>query len=335
MQSNYYTIRQYPQGTPGIELFERQQQVLPELKDGEVRIRNSWLSVDPYMRGRMSGVKTYVDPFTLNEPLEGAAVGHVIESLDSRFQPGDKVSHMAGWRDVAQLPADAVTPLPDIAVPEQAWLGVLGMPGMTAWTGLNAIANMRDGDNVLVSAASGAVGSLAVQLAKASGGTVVGLAGSQAKRDWLESQGIKAVDYRNKTAEQLTEDLRSACPDGFDIYYENVGGVCLEAALNCLKVGARIAVCGMISRYNDTESVAGPSNLAMILIRRARMQGFIIFDHWDEYPQFVAEIGPRVAAGEISYTETVRHGLDATPRAFLELFEGANQGKMLVQLENG
>ncbi|GEN24644.1 NADP-dependent oxidoreductase [Halomonas cupida] len=334
MQSNFYTIREYPQGTPALEVFERQQQELPELQDGEVRIRNNWLSVDPYMRGRMSGVTTYIEPFTLGAPLEGAAVGEVIESRDTRFQPGDKVSHMGGWRDVAQLSGDAVTTLPDIAVPEQAYLGVLGMPGMTAWTGLNTIAEMRDGDNVLVSAASGAVGSLAVQLAKARGGTVVGLAGSQAKRDWLESQGIKAVDYRNRTAEELTEALQAACPDGFDIYYENVGGVCLEAALNCLRVGARIAVCGMISRYNDTEPAAGPANLAMILIRRARMQGFIVFEHWDQYPRFIAEIGPRVAAGEISYTETVREGLDATPQAFLELFEGANQGKMLVRLDS-
>ncbi|WP_108449154.1 NADP-dependent oxidoreductase [Halomonas sp. BN3-1] len=332
MQSNYYTISEYPTGTPSQDVFKLKQQDLPALADGEVRIRNRWLSVDPYMRGRMSGVTTYIEPFELEAPLEGAAVGEVIESRDDRFKVGDKVSHMGGWRDVAQLPADGVTALPDLDVPEQTYLGVLGMPGMTAWTGLNAIAEMQQGDNVLVSAASGAVGSLAVQLAKAKGGVVVGLAGSQKKRDWLESQGVIAVDYRDKDAATLSEDLAKACPDGFDVYYENVGGVCLEAALNNLRVGARIAVCGMISRYNDEGPAPGPANLAMILIRRARMQGFIVFEHWDNYPAFLKDVGPKVAAGEIDYQETVREGLEATPEAFLDLFKGANTGKMLVRL---
>ncbi|MBY6027885.1 NADP-dependent oxidoreductase [Halomonas sp. DP8Y7-1] len=332
MQSNYYSISEYPTGTPSPDVFVLNQQELPALQDGEVRIRNHWLSVDPYMRGRMSGVKTYIDPFALNAPLEGAAVGEIIESRDDRFKVGDRVTHMGGWRDVAQLSADTVTALPDLDVPEQAYLGVLGMPGMTAWTGLNAIAHMQEGDNVLVSAASGAVGSLAVQLAKAKGGTVVGLAGSQKKRDWLESQGIVAVDYRDKDAATLSDDLAKACPGGFDVYYENVGGVCLEAALNNLNVGARIAVCGMISRYNDEGPAPGPANLAMILIRRASMQGFIVFEHWDNYPAFLAEVGPQVAAGDIDYQETVREGLEATPEAFLDLFKGANSGKMLVRL---
>ncbi|MDI5935829.1 NADP-dependent oxidoreductase [Halomonas sp. M4R5S39] len=332
MQSRYFSIHDFPQGTPNRELFELHETELPALAEGEVRIRNTWLSVDPYMRGRMSGVKTYVDPFVIGEPLEGAAVGEVIESRDSRLAVGDKVRHMAGWRDIAQLPGDQVEPLPSIEVPEQAYLGVLGMPGMTAWTGLNRIAEMRDGDNVLVSAASGAVGSLAVQLAKARGGTVVGIAGAPEKLEWLESHGIKAVSYRDRDTRQLTEALTAACPEGFDVYYENVGGVCLEAALNTLRTGGRIAVCGMIAHYNAEEPAPGPSNLAMLLIRRLRMQGFIIFDHWADYPRFLEEVGPRVARGEIDYTETVEEGLERTPDAFLALFEGANTGKMLVRL---
>ncbi|SEL13161.1 NADP-dependent oxidoreductase [Halomonas daqiaonensis] len=332
MQSRYFTINDFPQGTPGRELFELHEAELSDLAEGEVRIRNTWLSVDPYMRGRMSGVKTYIDPFVIGEPLEGAAVGEVIESRDSRLAVGDKVRHMAGWRDIAQLPGDQVESLPSIEVPEQAYLGVLGMPGMTAWTGLNRIAEMRDGDNVLVSAASGAVGSLAVQLAKAKGGTVVGIAGAPEKLEWLESHGIKAVSYRDRDTQQLTEALKSACPEGFDVYYENVGGVCLEAALNTLRIGGRIAVCGMIARYNAEKPEPGPSNLAMVLIQRLRMQGFIIFDHWDDYPSFLKEVGPRVAKGEIDYEETVEEGLERTPGAFLALFEGANTGKMLVRL---
>jgi len=332
MQSRYFTINDHPQGTPPRELFELHEQTLAPLAEGEVRIRNRWLSVDPYMRGRMSGVTTYIEPFALNAPLEGAAIGEVIASRHADLPEGTKVRHMGGWRDIAQLPGEQAEPLPDYAVPEQAYLGVLGMPGMTAWTGLNRIAEIRQGDNVLVSAASGAVGSLAVQLAKARGGTVVGIAGSPDKLEWLTAQGIEAVSYRGRNSEQLTEALKAACPDGFDVYYENVGGVCLEAALNALKVGARIAVCGLIAHYNETQPSPGPSNLAMVLIRRARMEGFIVFDHWAHYPQFLEEVGPQVARGEIDYEETLEEGLERTPDAFLKLFEGANRGKMLVRL---
>ncbi|WP_299230993.1 NADP-dependent oxidoreductase [uncultured Halomonas sp.] len=332
MHSRYFTIHEHPEGMPDRELFQLEAAELPALQEGEVRIRNTWLSVDPYMRGRMDGITTYIEPFTLGKPLEGAAVGEVIESRDSRFKEGDRVRHMGGWRDIAQLPGDQVEPLPTFDVPPQAYLGVLGMPGTTAWVGLNVIADMQEGDNVLVSAAGGAVGSLAVQLAKAKGGTVVGIAGDPKKLEWLESHGIKAISYRGKDARQLSEALKDACPEGFDVYYENVGGDCLEAALDNLRVGARIAICGMISRYNAEGPAAGPANLAMLLIRRARMQGFIVFDHWEHHGDFLSEFAPRVASGEIDYQETVMDGLESTPDAFLALFTGRNQGKMLVKL---
>ncbi|WP_111413041.1 NADP-dependent oxidoreductase [Billgrantia lactosivorans] len=332
MQSRYFTLRDYPNGAPPRELFELRQQALPALEEGEVRIRNRWLSVDPYMRGRMSGVKTYVAPFELNAPMEGAAIGEVVESRHARFKSGDKVRHMAGWRDVAQLKGDVIEPLPDMDVPDQAYLGVLGMPGMTAWTGLHRIANLREGDNVLVSAAGGAVGSLAVQLAKAKGGTVVGIAGAEDKLAWLEQHDVAAVSYRGKGARQLAADLEEACPEGYDVYFENVGGECLEAALDNLKVGACISLCGLISRYNSEAPDRGPGNLANLLVQRARMQGFVVSDHWTEYPHFLEEVGPRVARGEIDYEETVEEGLERTPDAFLKLFEGANRGKMLVRL---
>ncbi|MCW4153342.1 NADP-dependent oxidoreductase [Halomonas sp. 18H] len=332
MQSRFFTLTDHPQGTPARELFALREAELGELADGEVRVRNTWLSVDPYMRGRMTGVTTYIEPFELGAPLEGAAIGDVIESRSPDFPVGTKVRHMQGWRDIAQLPASHLEPLPGHDVPEQAYLGVLGMPGMTAWAGLNRIAEMKQGDNVLVSGAAGAVGSLAVQLAKARGGTVVGIAGSQAKLDWLESLGVKAVSYKDRDAGELTAALLDACPEGFDVYYENVGGVCLEAALNTLRVGARIAVCGLIAGYNDTAPAPGPSNLAMVLIRRARMEGFIVFDHWAHYPTFLEEIGPQVARGDLEHDETVIDGLEQTPEAFLKLFEGANRGKMLVRL---
>ncbi|MDV6319807.1 NADP-dependent oxidoreductase [Chromohalobacter sp. HP20-39] len=334
MESRYFTIHSHPQGLPSRDFFALESQALPELAAGDVRVRNLWLSVDPYMRGRMDGVTTYVPPFTLGEPLEGAAIGEVLESRDDRFAPGDRVVHMGGWRDIAQLPGDSLQALPDLDVPPQAFLGVLGMPGMTAWTGLNRIAQLKEGERVLVSAASGAVGSLAVQLAKAKGCHVVGIAGAPEKLEWLESLGVSAVSYRGKDAQQLSADLKAASPDGFDVYYENVGGDCLEAALDNIRVGARIAICGLIDSYNAEAPTPGPSNMSQVLIRRARMEGFIILDaeNWEHYPEFLQEIGPLVARGEIDYRETVEEGLERTPDAFLKLFEGGNTGKMLVRL---
>ncbi|OHV11853.1 NADP-dependent oxidoreductase [Kushneria phosphatilytica] len=330
--SRYYVLTRRPNGMPEKGVFELRNATLPELQAGEVRIRNRWLSVDPYMRGRMDGVRTYIEPFELEEPLEGGALGEVIESRHDDFTVGDRVIHMAGWRDTAQLPGDQVQPLPNHEVPEQAFLGVLGMPGMTAWLGLEHIAELKSSDRVLVSAASGAVGSLAAQLARLKGCDVIGTAGSTSKREWLEERGIRAVNHR-QTAEALTRDLQQAAPDGIDVYYENVGGTMLEAALNVINPFGRIAVCGMIAHYNDTEPAPGPSNITHVLLRRLRMQGFIVLEHMEHYPRFVSEVGPRVERGEIDYEETVFEGLKQTPDAFLSLFEGGNTGKMLVRLE--
>ncbi|MDF9435360.1 NADP-dependent oxidoreductase [Chromohalobacter israelensis] len=334
MESRYFTIHSHPKGLPTRDFFSLESRTLPALEVGEVRVRNRWLSVDPYMRGRMDGVTTYVEPFTLGQPLEGAAIGEVLESRDERFSPGDLVAHMGGWRDVAQLPGSSLQALPDLEVPPQAFLGVLGMPGMTAWTGLNRIAQLKEGERVLVSAASGAVGSLAVQLAKAKGCHVVGIAGAPEKLEWLESLGVRAVSYRDKNARQLGADLHDASPEGFDVYYENVGGICLEAALDNIRVGARIAVCGLIDGYNAETPSPGPSNLSRLLIRRARMEGFIVTDaqNWEHYPTFLKDVGPLVAQGKLDYKETVEDGLERTPDAFLKLFEGGNTGKMLVRL---
>ncbi|BCB61278.1 NADP-dependent oxidoreductase [Halomonas sp. A020] len=332
MQSRFYTLTDYPTGLPKRELFSLETQELPKLADGEVRIRNHWLSVDPYMRGRMSGIRTYVAPFELGQPMEGGAIGEVIASKHADVKVGDKVSHMGGWRDIAQLSGDGVTALPDSNVPDQAYLGVLGMPGMTAWTGLNLIAECKPGDNVLVSAASGAVGSLAVQLAKAKGCHVVGIAGAAHKLAWLESLGVEPVSYRDRSAQELSDAIKLASPNGIDVYYENVGGICLEAALSQLNEGARIAVCGMIDSYNAETPTPGPSNLSQLVVRKAKMQGFIVADHWSSYRYFLNEVAPQVADGKLDYKETIKEGLESTPDAFLALFEGGNTGKMLVKL---
>ena len=334
MQSRFFTLSRYPEGRPERELFEMETQTLPDLAPGEVRIRNHWLSVDPYMRGRMTGVHTYVAPFELGKPMEGGAVGEIIASEDKRFKEGDLVGHMGGWRDIAQISAEGVQALPDFGVDEQAYLGVLGMPGMTAWTGLNLIANCQPGDQVLVSAASGAVGSLAVQLAKAKGCHVVGIAGAANKLAWLESLGVEPVSYRNRNAQELSDAIQLASPKGIDVVFENVGGICLEAALSQLNEEARIAVCGMIGSYNAKTPVPGPSNLSQLVVRKAMMQGFIVTDHWQHYQYFLNEVAPQVVAGKLAYKETVKQGLESTPDAFLALFEGANTGKMLVKLDH-
>lgn len=332
MQSRYFTLTDYPEGVPSRDIFKLESQALPEPGPNEVRIQNRWLSVDPYMRGRMSGVRTYVPPFELGKPMEGGAIGEVIQSNHETLKVGDRVSHMGGWRDVAQVNGESVTKLPDHEVPEQAYLGVLGMPGMTAWTGLNQIAECKPGDNVLVSAASGAVGSLVVQLAKAKGCHVVGIAGAAHKLAWLESLGVEPVSYKERSAQELSDAIALASPEGIDVYFENVGGVCLEAALDRLNEGARIAVCGMIDSYNQRKAGHGPGNLFQIVARRAKMQGFIVADHWSNYGYFLNEVAPHVAKGKFDYKETVEEGLERTPDAFLALFEGGNTGKMLIKL---
>lgn len=331
--SHHFVLTEIPDGTPHPGQFALRETTLSDLAPKEVRIRNRWLSVDPYMRGRMSGEATYVEPYALGEPLAGGAVGEITASRHPHFQEGDRVRHMAGWRDVAQLAGDQVDPLPIFDVPEQAYLGVLGMPGMTAWTGLNRIAGLQGSDRVLVSAASGAVGSLAVQLARLAGCDVVGVAGTDAKCEWLESVGVRAVNYKGKDAGGLTRLLSEASPEGFDVYYENVGGPLLEAALANLRDHARVVICGLIERYNATESRSGPRNLNQLLFRKARMEGFIVGEHWNHYRMFLDEIAPLVEQQTIRYRETVVDGLERTPEAFLKLFSGDNEGKMLVRLE--
>ncbi len=274
----------------------------------------------------MSPLSNWANPWRVEPSVKSS----LRSTLTSRW--AIKSATWGGWRDIAQVPGDGVTALPDSNVPDQAYLGVMGMPGMTAWTGLNLIAECKPGDNVLVSAASGAVGSLAVQLAKAKGCHVVGIAGAAHKLAWLESLGVEPVSYRDRSAQELSDAIKLASPNGIDVYYENVGGICLEAALSQLNEGARIAVCGMIDSYNAETPTPGPSNLSQLVVRKAKMQGFIVADHWSSYRYFLNEVAPQVADGKLDYKETIKEGLESTPDAFLALFEGGNTGKMLVKL---
>ena len=325
-----WTLLARPNGMPLITDFALKFVNLPPLEDGMVHIRNRFLSVDPYMRGRMNDAKSYAQPYALNAPMVGGAVGEIVASRAEGFAPGDLVLHSWGWRDEAVGPASAVTKLPAIGVPEQRFLGHLGMPGMTAYFGLLDVAEAKAGETVFVSAAAGAVGSAVVQIAKILGLRVVASAGGPHKCALVRALGADAViDY--KAEGSLEDKLAAAAPEGIDIYFDNVGGAHLDAALGAARDNARFAMCGMIETYNETKS-EGLRNMMRIVRARIRMQGFIIFDYNDRIGEFQARMGEWMMDGLIRSDETIYEGLPETPRAFLELFAGGNSGKALVRL---
>jgi len=319
-----------PQGLPTSDNFALKDFDLPPVGDGQVRVRNSWLSVDPYMRGRMNDVKSYVPSFQIGEPMTGGAVGEVVESRDPSLQPGDKVMHMAGWRDEVVEPAGNFHKLPPIpGVGEQAFLGNLGLTGGTAYWGLLDAAQAKAGDTVFVSAAAGAVGSAVVQIAKAKGMTVIGSAGGPEKCDFVRSLGADAViDYK---AGPLVKSLAEAAPKGIDVYFDNVGGDHLDAALAHARQNARFAICGMIDGYNAAEPMC-LRYIMRVIAMRITLKGFIYTDYLPRNAEFYAEMGPWVATGTVKGRDTIVDGLEATPDAFLGLFRGDNIGKMLVRL---
>jgi NADPH-dependent curcumin reductase CurA len=318
-----------PEGAPDRSNFELREFELPKLADGLVHVRNHWLSVDPYMRGRMNESKSYIPPFQLDQPMEGGAVGEVVESKAEGFAPGDLVQHFAGWRDEAVLPAKSVTKLPDLEARPQDFLGNLGVTGATAWFGLLDVAQGKEGDIVFVSAAAGAVGSAVVQIAKAKGMTVIGSAGGAEKCEFVRSLGADtAIDYR---AGPIAKSLREAAPDGIDVYFDNVGGDHLDAAFARARLHARFALCGMISGYNSREPQAFRYIIRMIAMR-IMMKGFLYGDYVPRMDEFYRGMGELIASGKVTPRDTVYEGLDSAADAFLGLFTGANTGKMLVRI---
>jgi NADPH-dependent curcumin reductase CurA len=327
-QTREIHLARRPDGEPTPDDFRLVDAELPDPGPGELLVRSTWMSVDPYMRGRMDDRRSYVEPFALDAPLDGGAVGEVLASEDERFAPGDVVLHGLGWREHAVVPADAAQPAVTAGAPERYALGVLGMPGLTAYTGLH-LAELRDGDVVFVSGAAGAVGSLAVQLAKLRGHTVVGSAGTAEKVAWVTGElgADAAFDYHDGPVAEL---LGRAAPDGIDVYFDNVGGEHLEAAIGAMRNHGRLALCGSISGYNGDRS--GPRNIALAVGKRLTLRGFIVRDHDDLREAFVAEAAPAIADGRIVVRETIREGLEEAPQAFIDLLRGANTGKMLVRL---
>ena len=324
-----WSLAARPQGMPKTQDFALVELDQTTLDEGEVRIANRWLSVDPYMRGRMNDVKSYVPPFQIGEAMQGGALGEVIESRAAAMPVGTKVLHIAGWRDEAVLPASQVQKLPDLAIDDQAFLGQFGMPGMTAYFGLLEVAKAKAGDTVFVSAAAGAVGSTVVQIAKAKGMTVIGSAGGQDKCDWVRSLGAdEAIDYK---AGPIVKSLMAAAPKGIDVYFDNVGGDHLDAALAAANNEARFAICGMIDVYNDGQPTQ-LRYLAKVIGARLKVQGFIVSDYMDQAERFYADMAEMLKAGKLVREETVHDGLAAMPAAFMGLFTGGNTGKMLVKV---
>jgi NADPH-dependent curcumin reductase CurA len=319
-----------PQGFPGEDLFEVAETPIPDPADGQVLIRNAFFSVDPYMRPRMNDVRSYVAPFTLGEAMTGGAVGRVAVSRNARYAEGDWVLHQLGWREWALSDGATLRRVDPGTAPVSTSLGVLGMPGFTAWYGLFVLGRPQEGETVFVSGAAGAVGSAAGQMAKVAGCRVIGSAGSEEKLEWLRELGFDAVfNYREQSARAALGEL---APDGIDVYFDNVGGDHLEAAIGALRAHGRVVACGSISRYNDAEPSPGPRNMFMVVTKRLRIEGFIISDHYDRFGEFAREASGWVEDGRLRYRETVVDGIENAPRAFLGLLRGENIGKMLVKV---
>lgn len=325
-------LKHRPLGLPRESDFELVEVKLPEIGQGEMLIRNIYMSVDPYMRGRMIDRKSYVPPFQLNRPLEGGCVGQVIESRGSKFQVGDFVLGMLGWREHYVSDGTGLLKIDPGVAPIQAYLGTVGMPGLTAYFGLLEIGKPKKGETVFVSAAAGAVGSVVCQVAKLKGCHVIGSAGSDPKVSWLmEEAGIDAA-FNYKAVEDITAEVGKYCKNGIDVYFENVGGKHLEAALEHMNTCGRIVLCGMISVYNATKPPAGPYNLFYAISKQLTLKGFIVSEHLDIQPQFHAEIGKWISEGKIKWKETISEGIESAPKAFIGLFKGQNLGKMLVRI---
>ncbi|MEU3399081.1 NADPH-dependent curcumin reductase CurA [Streptomyces filamentosus] len=322
-----------PNGWPAPTDFALREVPVEAPAEGRILVRNLHFSVDPYMRGRMNDVKSYVPPFKLDHPMDGGAVGVVVASNAEGFAEGDHVLHGLGWREYASVPAQHATKVDPELAPLSTYLGVLGMTGLTAYAGLFETASFKEGDAVFVSGAAGAVGSQVGQLARLKGASrVIGSAGSDEKVKWLvEELGFDAAfNYKNGP---VRDQLREAAPDGIDVYFDNVGGDHLEAAISSLNVHGRAAICGMIAQYNETEPVPGPRNMALIIGKRLRLQGVLVGDHYGLQQKFVEEVGGWLRSGELKYRETFAEGIESGVDAFLGLLRGDNTGKMIVSLD--
>jgi hypothetical protein len=330
MRNKAWTLASFPTGWVSEENFRLVESAAPKPAEGEVLVKNLWLSLDPYMRGRMSRQKSYVKGVEIGEVMVGQTVGEVLESRFAGLKPGDKVLTQLGWQLFGCAKGAEVTKVGETRAPLSYYLGCLGMPGMTAYFGLNEIGQPKKGETVVVSAASGAVGSVVGQLARIAGCRAVGIAGGRAKCDYVvKDLGFDAcIDYK---AGNLYRDLKEACPKGVDVYFENVGGEILDTLLRLMNPFSRVIVCGLISDYNATEPY-GVKMFRSILVNRIKVQGMIVFDWKDRYGEALKALGGHLAAGRLKYRESVLEGIENAPRGLVALLKGQNFGKQLVKL---
>jgi len=325
-------LKSRPKGKPELTDFDFTTSEIPELQEGEVLLSSKYVSVDPYLRGRMSDAPSYVPPFELNKPIASGIIAEVLESKNSNFSKGDYVSGMLQWEETQVTNADGLIKVDPEKAPLSAYLGVLGMTGLTAYLGLTEIGRPKKGETLLVSGAAGAVGSVVGQIGKILGLRVVGIAGTDEKVEMLKSEfGFdEAINYN--TTQNMIESIAKACPEGVDVYFDNVGGEISEAVLFNINKFSRTVNCGAISVYNNTELPKSISVQPFLVKKSSSMQGFVIFDYADKHPEGIKQLAEWLQQGKLKYTETIKEGFENIPQAFLDLFEGKNKGKMVVKL---
>jgi len=319
-----------PIGTPVASVFRQETVELPLLESGDVHVRGLYYSVDPYIRSRMNDTKSSATAFALNQPITGAVVAKVIDSRNGRFQPGDIVAGLLPWATEAVIPAKGLYKIDTSVAPPSYYLGILGMPGLTAYFGLMDIGKPKANETVVVSGAAGAIGIVVGQIAHLLGCRVVGIAGSDEKIALLTSEFGFDDGINYKSAPDLTRAVADACPDGVDIYFDNVGGDVSDAVIRNLNFHARIALCGQIALYNVKEVPVGPRLAGILLTRSVLQQGFVVSDYQERFPEGIAQLATWVRSGKLKYRETIHEGFDQLPKAFLGLFSGENIGKMIV-----
>ncbi len=332
MTNKQITLASRPEGLPKESDFRLIETPVPELQDGHVLVRVLYLSVDPYMRGRMSGVKSYAAPFEIGEVITGGAVGRIEQSRNPKLQPGDIVSGFFGWQQYAVSDGRGVSKLDPNTAPISTALGVLGMPGQTAYFGLLDICKPKTGETVVVSGAAGAVGSYVGQIAKIQGCRVIGIAGTDDKVEYLTGELGFDEAFNYKTHTDYRAKLSELCPDGIDVYFDNVGGPITDAVLLSMNVGARVAVCGQISQYNSAKPEMGPRLLGTLIVKRARVEGFLVSDYAARFPEGIQHLTQWVREGKLKYRESIVEGLENAPKAFIGMLQGQNTGKQLVKL---
>ena len=321
-----------PRGKVTLKNFEIVEEAVPAVSDGQILVRNLYMSVDPYMRGRMNDVKSYVPPFQLNKVMQAGVIGEVIDSKNAGFAKGDVVSGMLGWENFSISDGKGLRKIAPGAAPLSYHLGILGMPGMTAYVGLVGIAKARAGETVFISAASGAVGSVAGQVAKILGCRVTGCAGSDEKLELMKAEFGYDAGFNYRSSQSIPDSVREICPDGIDVDFENVGGPVFEAVLWNMRNFGRIALCGMIANYNDEKLEPGPRGMATIIGKRLTIRGFIVGDEPALCMEYVEKASQWLAEGRMKYRETVADGIENAPQAFIDLLDGKNVGKQIVKL---